>query len=280
MVTSYSLPEGFTDFDMFTFGSAFLVEGVLGFFLNAISIVSFLAIKEMRTSNNFLIFNLALADISLNVNGIVAAYASFLRHWPFGADGCQTHGFQGMVSALASISLIAAVAWDRYHHYCTKQKLQWSTSVTLVVIIWILSVFWASLPLAGWGDYDFEPMRTCCTLDYSKGDRSYTTYMLSLTFFYLIIPALTLLTSYQSIRKQFKKTGKYKLNTAWPLRTLLICWGPYVLLCMFASVENVKIVPPKLRMALPVLSKTTPVFHALLYSFGSESYRAGIWQFL
>ncbi|KAG9345967.1 hypothetical protein JZ751_007782 [Albula glossodonta] len=149
MVTSYSLPEGFTDFDMFTFGSALLVE---------------------------------------------------------------------------------------------EQKLQWGTSVTLVVIVWVLSVFWAFLPLTGWGDYDFEPLRTCCTLDYSKGDRNYTTYVLTLTFFYLIIPSLTMLTSYQSIYKQFKKTGKYRV--------------------------------------LPVLAKTTPAFHALLYSFGSESYRAGIWQFL
>ncbi|KAI1886865.1 hypothetical protein AGOR_G00200190 [Albula goreensis] len=280
MVTSYSLPEGFTDFDMFSFGSALLVGGVLGFFLNAISIFSFLAIKEMRTANNFLVFNLALADISLNVNGIVAAYASFIRYWPFGADGCQTHAFQGMVAALASISFIGAIAWDRYHQYCTKQKLQWSTSMTLVVIVWVLSVFWAFLPLTGWGDYDFEPLRTCCTLDYSKGDRNYTTYVLTLTFFYLIIPALTMFTSYQSIHKQFKKTGKYRLNTAWPLRVLLLCWGPYVLLCMYATVENVRVVSPKFRMVLPVLAKTTPAFHALLYSFGSESYRAGIWQFL
>lgn len=38
-------------------------------------------------------------------------------------------------------------------------------------IIWILSIFWAAVPLMGWGVYDFEPMRTCCTLDYTRGDR-------------------------------------------------------------------------------------------------------------
>ncbi|XP_064175286.1 RPE-retinal G protein-coupled receptor-like [Anguilla rostrata] len=280
MVTSYALPEGFSDFDMVAFGSAFLVGGVLGFFLNAISIVSFLAVKEMRTPSNFFIFNLALADISLNVNGIIAGYASFLRHWPYGPEGCQNHGFQGMVSVLASMNFIAAVAWDRYHQYCTKQKLFWSSSMTIAGIVWVLSIFWAYLPLNGWGEYDFEPLRTCCTLDYSKGDRNYTTYMLTLTFFYLIIPALTMLTSYQSIQKQFKKTRQYKLNTAWPLRVTLLCWGPYVLLCMYASVENARLVPPKLRMVLPVLAKTAPVFHALLYAFGSQGYRAGIWQFL
>jgi hypothetical protein len=31
---------------------------------------------------------------------------------------------------------------------------------------------------------------------------------------------------------------------------------------------------------LPVLAKTNPIFNALLYSFGNESYRSGVWHFL
>lgn len=54
--------------------------GLLGFFLNAISIVSFLTVKEMRNPSNFFVFNLAVADISLNINGLTAAYASYLRY--------------------------------------------------------------------------------------------------------------------------------------------------------------------------------------------------------
>ncbi|XP_063463556.1 RPE-retinal G protein-coupled receptor isoform X2 [Pan paniscus] len=41
------------------------------------------------------------------------------RRWPYGSDGCQAHGFQGFVTALASICSSAAIAWGRYHHYCT-----------------------------------------------------------------------------------------------------------------------------------------------------------------
>lgn len=43
------------------------------------------------------------------------------RYWPFGQDGCALHGFQGMISVLASISFMAAIAWDRYHQYCTSE---------------------------------------------------------------------------------------------------------------------------------------------------------------
>lgn len=39
-----------------------------------------------------------------------------------------------------------------------------------------------------------------------------------------------------------------QFNTNLPLRTMLICWGPYVLMCIYACFENVKAVSPKLRM--------------------------------
>ncbi|XP_046888483.1 retinal G protein coupled receptor b [Hypomesus transpacificus] len=279
-MAAYTLPEGFTEFDMFTFGTALLVGGMLGFFLNTITILSYLRVKELRTPNNFFVFNLALADISLNVNGLVAAYASYLRYWPFGQEGCSTHAFQGMISVLASISFMATIAWDRYHQYCTRQKLFWSTSLTMSAIVWILSIFWAAVPLSGWGDYDFEPMRTCCTLDYTKGDRNYITYVTTITVLYLLFPVYTIISNYSAIYQYFKKIHHQKFNTSIPLRVLLMCWGPYVIMCMYACIENVKVVSPKLRMILPVLAKTNPIFNAFLYSFGNEFYRGGVWHFL
>nr|XP_023995266.1 RPE-retinal G protein-coupled receptor-like [Salvelinus alpinus] len=189
-MAAYTLPEGFSDFDMFAFGSALLVGGLVGFFLNAVSILAYISVKQMRTPSNFLVFNLAVADIMLNTTGLIAAYASLsYRHWPWGQEGCNNHAFIGMTAVLASISFLATIAWDRYHQYVTNQKLFWSTAWTFSIIIWGLAIFWAAVPLTGWGVYDFEPMRTCCTLDYTKGDKDYITYMGALTVFYLIFPA-------------------------------------------------------------------------------------------
>lgn len=279
-MAAYTLPEGFADFDMFMFGTALLVGGVVGFFLNSISVLSFISVKQMRTPSNFFVFNLALADLSLNINGLTAAYASYLRYWPFGADGCQIHAFQGMVSVLASISFMACIAWDRYHVYCTRQKLFWSTTITMCSIVWILSVFWAAVPLFGWGVYDFEPLRTCCTLDYSRGDRDYITYMWSLVVLYLAFPSITMLSCYDSIKKYFKKIHNYKFNTALPLQTMLMCWGPYVVLCVLACFIDIRVISPKIRMLLPVIAKTNPIFNSLIYSFSNEFYRPGVWNFL
>ncbi|XP_018593573.1 retinal G protein coupled receptor a [Scleropages formosus] len=280
MVTSYPLPEGFSDFDVFSLGSALLVEGLVGFFLNAVTLVSFFKIRELRSPSNFLVFSLAMADIGICMNATVAAFSSFLRYWPYGSEGCQTHGFQGFLTALASINFIAAIAWDRYHQYCTRTKLKWSNVITLVIFIWLFTGFWAAMPLLGWGEYDYEPLRTCCTLDYSKGDRNFVSYFLSMSFCNFFIQAVTVLSSYQSIERKFKKTGQYKFNPGTPLKTLLFCWGPYAILCLYAAVENATLLSPKLRMVAPILAKTSPTFNAFLYALGNENYRGGIWQFL
>ncbi|XP_016323159.1 RPE-retinal G protein-coupled receptor-like, partial [Sinocyclocheilus anshuiensis] len=232
------------------------------------------------TPSNFLVFSLAMADMGISMNATVAAFSSFLRYWPYGSAGCQTHGFQGFMTALASIHFIAAIAWDRYHQYCTRTKLQWSSAITLVIFIWLFTAFWAAMPLIGWGEYDYEPLRTCCTLDYSKGDRNYVSYLIPMSIFNMGIQMFVVLSSYQSIDKKFKKTGQTKFNCGTPLKTMLFCWGPYGILAYYAAVKNATLVSPKLRMIAPILAKTSPAFNVFVYSLGNENYRGGIWQLL
>uniref|UniRef100_A0A671PNT3 RPE-retinal G protein-coupled receptor n=1 Tax=Sinocyclocheilus anshuiensis TaxID=1608454 RepID=A0A671PNT3_9TELE len=223
---------------------------------------------------NFLVFSLAMADMGISMNATVAAFSSFLRYWPYGSAGCQTHGFQGFMTALASIHFIAAIAWDRYHQYCTRTKLQWSSAITLVIFIWLFTAFWAAMPLIGWGEYDYEPLRTCCTLDYSKGDRNYVSYLIPMSIFNMacdleIQLSLNLLLA---LYVQF--------NCGTPLKTMLFCWGPYGILAYYAAVKNATLVSPKLRMIAPILAKTSPAFNVFVYSLGNENYRGGIWQLL
>lgn len=56
------------------------------------------------------------------------------RYWPYGSEGCQIHGFQGFLTALASISSSAAVAWDRYHHYCTSKGYNLPSNLTQILL--------------------------------------------------------------------------------------------------------------------------------------------------
>lgn len=129
-------------------------------------------------------------------------------------------------------------------------KLQWSTAITLAVLVWIFTAFWAAMPLIGWGEYDYEPLRTCCTLDISKGDRycsypsdatktnsghftsfkfifwdkipqpclcssfnrNYVSYVIPMSIFNMGIQVFVVMSSYQSIAQKFQKTGNPRVS--------------------------------------------------------------------
>ncbi|XP_061763591.1 RPE-retinal G protein-coupled receptor-like [Nerophis ophidion] len=272
-----TLPEGFTDLDMYVFSTLFLITGVLGFVLNAVTIVTFMCVREHRSPNNFLVVNLALADMILSVNGFLAGYSTYLRHWPFGQLGCVLHGFHGMISVLASVSFMAAIAWDRYHQYCTRQRLFWSTTMVITAFIWVMAIFWASMPLLGWGVYDFEPLRTCCTLDYTRGDRNFISYMVTLVMLYLTFPTYIFHSCYNAIERQFNRVHHHRFNTGRPLTVMWICWLPYTLICLYACVFDAKYFSPRTRMMCPLLAKLNPICNVVLYSFGNEFHRGGVW---
>ncbi|XP_063076938.1 RPE-retinal G protein-coupled receptor-like [Engraulis encrasicolus] len=277
-----ALPDGFSDFAMSAFGTVLFVEGLLGFCLNATAALSFLLIKDQRTPSNFLVFNLNISDLMLNINALIGAYASYVRVWPYGTEGCNIHGFEGSVAIYATISFVALIAWDKYHYWCTKQEFYWATSGTMCVGVWVASIFWAALPLPsfGWGEYDFEPMRTCCCLDYTEGDWKYASYMLTIAFVYLLVPWGVMRSSYDSIYAYFKKTHSFKFNTFIPEATLFATWGPYLVLLLYSCVADAKTVSPQFRMVLPVWAKTSTIFNAFIYSYTNKTYKDGIWRLL
>ncbi|XP_012503462.1 PREDICTED: RPE-retinal G protein-coupled receptor isoform X1 [Propithecus coquereli] len=275
-----TLPTGFRELEVLAVGTVLLVEALSGLSLNGLTVFSFCKTPELRTPSHLLVLSLALADSGISLNALVAATSSLLRRWPYGSDGCQAHGFQGFATALASICGSAAIAWGRYHHYCTRSQLAWNTAISLVLFVWLSSAFWAALPLLGWGHYDYEPLGTCCTLDYSRGDRNFTSFLFTMAFFNFLMPLFITLTSYRLMEQKLRKSGRLQVNTTLPARTLLLGWGPYALLYLYATVADVTSISPKLQMVPALIAKTVPTINAINYALGSETVCRGIWQCL
>uniref|UniRef100_A0A8C0S3D6 G-protein coupled receptors family 1 profile domain-containing protein n=1 Tax=Canis lupus familiaris TaxID=9615 RepID=A0A8C0S3D6_CANLF len=242
MADSGALPAGFGELEVLAVGTVLLVEALTGLCLNGLTILSFCKTPELRTPTHLLVLSLAVADTGISLNALVAAISSLLRRWPYGPDGCQAHGFQGFATALASICSSAALAWGRYHHYCTRGQLSWNTAISLVLCVWLSSVFWAALPLLGWGRYDYEPLGTCCTLDYSRVDRNFTSYLFTMAFFNFFLPLLITLVSYRLMEQKLKKPGHLQVPA--------------------------------------LIAKAAPTINAIHYALGGDMVHGGLWQCL
>ncbi|KAG2462837.1 RGR protein, partial [Polypterus senegalus] len=78
--------------------------------------------------------------------------------------------------------------------------------------------------------------------------KNFVSYVLPMAFFNFVVPVLLILSSYQSVYQKFKKTGQMKFNTGLPLKSLVFCWGPYSIMCLYAVFEDITVFSPKLRM--------------------------------
>ncbi|XP_049646345.1 RPE-retinal G protein-coupled receptor [Suncus etruscus] len=280
MTAHNALPSGFREVEVLAVGTVLLLEALSGLSLNSLTIFSFCKNPELRTPSHLLVLSLALADNGISLNALVAATFSLHWNWPLGPDGCQAQGFQGFVTALASICSSAAIAWGRYHHYCTRSQLAWDTAIILVLFVWFSSAFWAALPLLGWGHYDYEPLGTCCTLDYSRGDRNFISFLFTMAFFNFLLPLFITITSYGLMEQKLKKTGHPQVNTTLPARILLLAWGPYALLYFSTAIMGGTFISPKLQMIPALIAKMVPTINALHYGLGSEMVPRGFWRYL
>ncbi|KAF0872696.1 RGR protein, partial [Crocuta crocuta] len=248
-----------------------------GLCLNSLTILSFCKTPELRTPTHLLVLSLALADSGISLNALVAATSSLLRYQPLPH---QSQDLGTFCVTMKSVLFHSAELNPPPPLSHSGSQLAWNTAISLVICVWLSSAFWAALPLLGWGHYDYEPLGTCCTLDYSRGDRNFTSFLFTMAFFNFFLPLSITFISYRLMEQKLRKTGHLQVNTTLPARTLLFGWGPYALLYLYATIADVSSISLKLQMVPALVAKTVPTINAINYALGSEMVHRGIWQCL
>ncbi|XP_020783782.2 opsin 9 [Boleophthalmus pectinirostris] len=149
--------------------------------------------------------NLALCDFGFSVLGVPFFIISSLSHaWIFGETGCLLYGIQGSVFGIGSLISTSLISLDRCLKICCLRYGQWVNNLhafLCMLVIWLYTVFWASLPAFGFGRYRPEPYGTSCTVDWwsiqtTHIDRLYVYLFLCFGFG---LPTVTIITSYLAI---------------------------------------------------------------------------------
>ncbi|XP_072256524.1 alpha-1B adrenergic receptor [Pyxicephalus adspersus] len=135
----------------FTLG-AFICVAIVG---NIMVIISVVANRQLRIPTNYLIVNLAIADLLLSTT--VLPFSSTLEivsAWVFGRIFCDIWAAMDVLCCTASIFSLCAISIDRY--IGVRYSLQYPTIVTrkrvllALLCVWILSIVISIGPLLGW----------------------------------------------------------------------------------------------------------------------------------
>uniref|UniRef100_A0A8C5MA74 Adrenoceptor alpha 1B n=1 Tax=Leptobrachium leishanense TaxID=445787 RepID=A0A8C5MA74_9ANUR len=135
----------------FTLG-AFICIAIVG---NIMVILSVVTNRQLRIPTNYLIVNLAIADLLLSTTVLpFSATFEIANYWVFGRIFCDMWAAMDVLCCTASIFSLCAISIDRY--IGVRYSLRYPTIVTrkrtllALVCVWILSIVISIGPLLGW----------------------------------------------------------------------------------------------------------------------------------
>ncbi|XP_020609960.1 neuropeptide FF receptor 2-like [Orbicella faveolata] len=232
------------------FLSAMIVFNIVGN-----SLVCFLILKKkaMKTSINWLLFHLAIADLLVAVFFIPPCILSHFIEEPSGITGdllCKfiLNGVLGWVAAAASSYLLVVIAFERYHATVYPfEKLRGGRSSWFVTLVWIIAIL-LLLPSLVVTGYD-EESRQCVQNfpDYSTARAYKLTWstcnsVLPICIMgYLYIKIILCLRNHvlvpgcslNSVSQSRNKVTKMLISVS---AIFITCWTPPAMLCVLSPV--------------------------------------------
>ncbi|AWP12192.1 putative alpha-1B adrenergic receptor [Scophthalmus maximus] len=182
---------------------AFIVFAIAG---NILVILSVVCNRHLRTPTNYLIINLAIADLLLGTTVLpVSATLEILDYWVFGRIFCDIWAAVDVLCCTASIMSLCVISIDRY--IGVSHPLQYPGIVTekrallAMLGVWVLSVVISIGPLLGWKQPP-SPDDTVCPIT----EEPFYALFSSLGSFY--IPLVVILAMYCRVYIVAKRTTK------------------------------------------------------------------------
>ncbi|XP_070544503.1 visual pigment-like receptor peropsin [Ptychodera flava] len=274
------------------------VFGILG---NGIVICLFLSFKKLRTPSNAFLVNLAVADFLMaSVSFTMSMAAGIEGRWLFGEAGCTFNGFWVTFFGLLSINTMTAIAVERYyvicHHFGTTILIPGKSVGGIMLMLWILTLFWAVAPLTPWNRYVSEGLNISCSVEYTTTSKLHNSYIIALLIGEYAVPLSIITFCYLGIfikvrsnrlllsnftRSGFTRGFKKRLSRECKVARLCvfiftvycISWTPYavvILVCLLRSGCNL---PPMVTSLPALFGKASSIYNPLLYAFKHNGIR-------
>ncbi|KAI6177552.1 G-PROTEIN-RECEP-F1-2 domain-containing protein [Aphelenchoides bicaudatus] len=279
---------------------------VLGLIGNVFVVLAVLLNTTLRSTTDYMISSLALADLLIIVFCLPTTLLNnLLTEWQLGAIGCKLSTFINSTTSCASIFTLVAVTADRYLAIChTLKYALWEATYTLYVIfaIWILfrvinqfnnhiQVIYDLLP----------PNKTLVARLCVSTQDDFLHFIIVNLIIAFILPVILISVSYALIFKTVSnhrslavdariRDERVKLRVATMMLTVIIvfmlCWTPlYGLYCYFFLAPNRDSVlfhfaSSVLRPIFQWLSLLSSSINPLIYIGYSQKYRRAFHRLL
>ncbi|CAJ0968812.1 unnamed protein product [Ranitomeya imitator] len=176
---------------------------VLAFFVNGMVIVVSLKFKKLRSPLNYILVNLAVADLLVTIFGSsISFYNNIFGYFTMGKIMCEFEGFMVSLTGIVGLWSLAILAFERYIVICKPMgdfRFQQKHAIMGCAFTWIWAFTWTSPPLFGWCSYVTEGLGTSCGPNWYTGGTNNNSYIMVLFGTCFAMPLTTIIFSYSNL---------------------------------------------------------------------------------
>lgn len=266
---------------------------VLGFPINFLTLYVTVQHKKLRTPLNYILLNLAVADLFMVFGGFTTTlYTSLHGYFVFGPTGCNLEGFFATLGGEIALWSLVVLAIERYVVVCKPMsnfRFGENHAIMGVVFTWIMALACAAPPLVGWSRYIPEGMQCSCGIDYytlkpEVNNESFVIYMFVVHF---TIPMIVIFFCYGQLVFTVKEAAAQQQESATTQKAekevtrmviimvifFLICWLPYASVAFYIFTHQGSNFGP-IFMTLPAFfAKSSSIYNPVIYIMLNKQFR-------
>ncbi|KAM9176812.1 pinopsin [Mergus octosetaceus] len=266
--------------------------------VNGLVIVVSIRYKKLWSPLNYILVNLALADLLVTLCGSSVSLSNNINgFFVFGRRMCELEGFMVSLTGIVGLWSLAILALERYVVVCRPLgdfRFQHRHALSGCAFTWSWSLLWTTPPLLGWSSYVPEGLRTSCGPNWYTGGSNNNSYILALLVACFVLPLGLILFSYTNLlvtlraavaqQKEANTTQQAEREVTRMVVVMvmafLICWLPYTTFALVVATTKDITIQPALASLPSYFSKTATVYNPIIYVFMNKQFQSCLLKML
>ncbi|KAJ8257497.1 hypothetical protein GJAV_G00186240 [Gymnothorax javanicus] len=250
--------------------------------------------KRLRTPLNYVLLNLAVADLFMVVGGFTTTlYTALHGYFALGPVACSIEGFFATLGGEIALWSLVVLAIERYIVVCkpvSTFRFGETHAVMGVMLTWIMALTCAMPPLLGWSRYIPEGMQCSCGIDYytrkpGLNNASFVIYMFILHF---TIPLMIIFFCYSRLLCTVRAAAAQQQESETTQRaekevtrmvvvmviSFLVCWVPYASVAWYIFVNQGVDFGPVCMTVPAFFAKSAALYNPVIYILFNRQFRS------
>ncbi|XP_030276254.1 blue-sensitive opsin-like [Sparus aurata] len=267
---------------------------VAGTAINLLTVACTIQYKKLRSHLNYILVNLAVANLLVSCVGSFTACCSFAnRYFIFGPHMCKIEGFMATLGGMVSLWSLAVVAFERWLVICKPLGnfvFKPDHAIACCAFTWVFALIASAPPLFGWSRYIPEGLQCSCGPDWYTTNNKYNneSYVMFLFGFCFAVPFSTIVFCYAQLLITLKMAAKAQAESASTQKAerevtrmvvvmvlgFLVCWMPYTTFALWVVNNRGQTFDLRLATIPSCFSKASAVYNPLIYVVLNKQFRS------